>query len=95
MMIPTPQKKGRNQSKRTPLLLAAICELVQKGLSIRHAAEKLHVHHSTVGQWRKDLPEFDAAIAAAEAAFIEDQISNIRAAATRNWQASAWLLERK
>jgi hypothetical protein len=53
------------------------------------------VHHTTVGRWRKELPEFDTAILAAEAAFIDSQIANIRAAAKTSWQASAWLLERK
>lgn len=41
------------------------------------------------------MPDFDAAILAAEAAFIDSQIANIREAAKKNWQASAWLLERK
>jgi hypothetical protein len=68
---------------------------VKNGLSVSHAAEKLHVHHTTVGRWRKELPEFDAAILAAEAEFIDSQIANIRTAAQKNWQASAWLLERK
>jgi hypothetical protein len=85
----------RSERKRTPERLAAICKMVQKGLTMRHAAERLHVHHSTVNQWRKELPDFDAALAAAEAAFIEEQIANIRAAAKTSWQASAWLLERK
>jgi hypothetical protein len=76
-------------------MLKAICELVRDGLSVRHAAEKLHVHHTTVGRWRNELPDFDAAILQAEADFIDSQIANIRQAAKKNWQASAWLLERK
>lgn len=92
---PPPRNKSRSESKRTPKMLAAICELVKNGLSVSHAAEKLHVHHTTVGRWRKELPEFDAAISAAEAEFIDSQIANIRAAAKKSWQASAWLLERK
>jgi hypothetical protein len=76
-------------------MLKAICEHVRNGLSVRHAAERLHVHHSTVGRWRNELPEFDVAILAAEAEFIEAQVANIRTAAKTSWQASAWLLERK
>jgi hypothetical protein len=76
-------------------MLSAICELVKGGLSVSHAAEKLRVHHSTAGRWRKELPEFDTAILAAEAEFIDSQIANIRTAAKTSWQASAWLLERK
>jgi hypothetical protein len=76
-------------------MLKAICELVRKGLSVRHASELLRVHHSTIGRWRNELPDFDAAILAAEAEFIEAQVANIRMAAKTSWQASAWLLERK
>lgn len=68
---------------------------MQKGLSVNHAAQKLHIHHSTVSQWRKDMPEFDAALSAAEAAFVEEQTENIRSAGKKNWTASAWLLERR
>ena len=85
---PSSQNKSRSESKRTPQMLAAICKLVKTGLSVSHAAEKLHVHHTTVGRWRKELPEFDAAILAAEAEFIESQIANIRRAAKTSWQAS-------
>jgi hypothetical protein len=76
-------------------MLSAICELVSKGLSVNHAAQKLHVHHSTVAHWRREMPDFDAAILAAEAEFIDGQVANIRTAATKNWQAAAWLLERR
>lgn len=87
--------RSRSEGKRTPEMLSAICKLVQKGLSVSHAAEKVRVHHTTVGRWRKENPDFDAALSAAEAAFIEEQTANIRVAGKRNWQASAWLLERK
>jgi len=90
-----PESKSRSERKRTAKMLSAICELVKNGLSVSHAAEKLHVHHTTVGRWRKELPEFDTAISAAEAEFIDSQIANIRTAAKTSWQASAWLLERK
>jgi len=90
-----PPNRSRSNSKRTPKMLSAICELVSKGLSVNHAAQRLHVHHSTVTHWRRELPDFDAAILAAEAEFIDSQVANIRTAAAKNWQAAAWLLERK
>lgn len=90
-----PPNRSRSNSKRTPKMLSAICELISNGLSVNHAAQRLHVHHSTVAHWRREFPDFDAAILAAEAAFIDSQIANIREAGKRNWQASAWLLERK
>src|ERR1700746_2289440 len=91
----SPPNRSRSERKRTPRMLKAICELVRNGLSVRHAAEKLHIHHTTVGRWRSELSDFDAAILAAEAEFIEAQVANIRMAAKTSWQASAWLLERK
>jgi len=90
-----PRDRSRSERKRTAKTLSAICELVRKGLSVSHAAEKLHIHHTTVGRWRKELAEFDEAILAAEADFINSQVENISTAAKKNWQASAWLLERR
>ncbi len=90
-----PRNRLRSERKRTAKMLSAICQLVKNGLSVNHAAEKLHVHHSTVARWRKELQEFDTAILAAEAEFIDSQVANIRTAATTSWQAAAWLLERK
>lgn len=90
-----PRNRSRSESKRTARMLSAICELVKKGSSVRHAAEKLHVHHTTVRRWRNELPEFDTDILAAEAEFIDSQVANIRTAAKTSWQAAAWLLERK
>jgi hypothetical protein len=90
-----PRNRSRSERKQTAKMLSAICELVKNGLSVSHAAEKLHIHHSTAARWRKELPEFDAAILAAEAEFIDSQVANIRTAAKTSWQAAAWLLERK
>jgi hypothetical protein len=91
-----PRKKLRSDSKRSPEMLAAICELVKQGLSVRRAAEHLKVHHSTVAAWRSQDPQFDADVAAAEAQFIQSQLENIKDAAKKgSWQASAWMLERR
>ncbi|MGI8436100.1 MAG: hypothetical protein ACR2NX_04250 [Chthoniobacterales bacterium] len=95
MSLPDPVNRSRSEMKRTPEMLVTICKLVQKGLSVRHASEKVRVHYTTIGRWRQEDDEFDAALRAAEAAFIEEQTANIRGAGKRNWQASAWLLERK
>jgi transposase len=77
-------------------MLAAICELVKQGLSLRRAAEHLKVHHSTVAAWRSQDPQFDTDVAAAEAQFMQGQLEIIKAAAKKgSWQASAWILERR
>lgn len=86
----------RGEKKRTPTMLKALCRLVTKGLSVRRAAERLHVHRKTVEKWRRELPEFDEAILAAEAAFIEHQTETIKTAARKGaWTAAAFLLERR
>jgi hypothetical protein len=91
-----PRKKSRSDLKRTPQMLAGICELVKQGLSLRRAAEHLKVHHSTVAAWRSQDPQFDVDVAAAEAQFIQGQLEIIQAAAKKgSWQASAWILERR
>jgi hypothetical protein len=86
----------RSALKNTPAVRAAICKLVALGLSPNRAAGKVKVHHSTVAEWRKNDHQFDLDVQNAEAAFIQKQIENVQAAANKgNWQASAWLLERK
>lgn len=66
------------------------------GLSVNRAAGKVKVHHSTIAEWRRNDPDFDAAVQNAEAVFIENQIKTIQAAAKNGtWVAAAWLLERK
>ncbi len=86
----------RSALKNTPAVRAAICKLIALGLSPNRAAGKVKVHHSTVAEWRKNDPQFDADVQNAEAAFIQKQIENVQAAANKgSWQASAWLLERK
>jgi hypothetical protein len=91
-----PRRKLRSDSKKTPRILAAICELVKQGLSVRRAAEHLKVHHSTVAAWRSRDLQFDADVAAAEAQFIQSRLEIITDAAKKgSWQAAAWLLERR
>jgi hypothetical protein len=86
----------KSVSKKTPQMLAAICTLIEAGLSVKRAAGKLKVHYTTIATWRRELPEFELAIQEAEAAFIQRQVANVQAAADKgSWQASAWLLERK
>jgi hypothetical protein len=90
------QSMKKSVSKKTPQMLAAICTMIEAGLSVQRAAGKLKVHYTTIGIWRRDSPEFELAIQKAEAVFIQRQVSNVQAAADKgSWQASAWLLERK
>lgn len=70
--------------------------MIESGLSVKRSAGKLGVHYTTIATWRHQSPEFELAIQKAEAAFIQRQVANVQAAADKgNWQASAWLLERK
>jgi hypothetical protein len=86
----------KSVSKKTPQMLAAICTMIEAGLSVKRSAGKLKIHYTTIATWRQQSPEFELAIQKAEAAFIQRQVANVQAAADKgNWQASAWLLERK
>jgi hypothetical protein len=86
----------KSVSKKTPQMLAAICTMIEAGLSVKRSAGKLRVHYTTIAKWRLESPEFELAIQKAEATFIQRQVANVQAAADKgSWQASAWLLERK
>lgn len=91
-----PVRRLRSDAKLRPNVQAAICKLVESGLTIRRAAELLKIHHSTIAEFRERHPEFSEALLAAEGRFVQHQIDNIQTAANKgNWQASAWLLERR
>lgn len=88
--------RRRSASKLTAQTTAAICEMIRRGLSLRRAGEALGIHHSTIGRWREEHPDFASAVVTAEAEFVQNQLATIRKAAVNgSWQAAAWMLERR
>ena len=91
-----PMEKNRSARKYTALIVKALCAMISHGLSLRRAGERLHIHHSTVAEWKNKYPDFAESIAAAESAFVSSQLAKIEKAADNgSWQAAAWLLERR
>ena len=73
----------------------ALADLVEGGLSPSRAAKSLRLNPSTIGAWRKQFPEFDEMIAAAESRFIAKMTSLVATAAVKDWRAAVELLTRR
>lgn len=86
-----------------PTICAAIVGHVRKGLAYKHAAEREGITERTLYEWLErgrrepDGPhaEFSQDIKDAAAEFAGECVGHIKAAAPDQWQAAAWLLERK
>jgi hypothetical protein len=82
--------------KYTETRVRKICEAVAGGLPFQQAAALGGINRHTIAAWRNAHPEFADALEQAESDFIQHHIGNIETAAdSGQWQASAWLLERK
>jgi hypothetical protein len=73
----------------------AIIKMVENGLSLPRAAQATGIHRSTADKWKKEDPEFEREIEAAEARFIQKMTDLITAAAVNDWRAAAELLRRR
>lgn len=86
-----------------PETCAAIVKAVREGFAYKHAAEKAGVSERTLYDWlakgreEPDTPhaQFSQDIKNAAAEFAGECVANIKAASLDEWQAAAWLLERK
>ena len=91
-------------SKLTPELQDNICKLIEEGNYPAQAAELEGIAESTFYSWMKKgreakykskFMEFVEAIKKAESKAEQFHINVIKNAASKNWTASAWYLERK
>lgn len=92
-------------TKLTPELQAEICELIRKGNFVETACEAVGVHKGTYYNWRNRgersakgvYCDFFNAIKRAEADGEAAHVANIAAdnTNTKDWQRSAWWLERR
>lgn len=87
--------------KATPEVVAAIAREVANGMPISHAAALVRVAPNTITNWMK-RKEFALVIRQAEAEFMQHKVGLIAEAGAnrcnngfQQWQAAAWLLERK
>lgn len=95
--------KGGRPSKLTPKLQQKICELIQIGNSKKDAALLCGITRRTLEYWLQKAQDeesgpyaaFAEALEQAQATFKQTQIEIITSAAGKQWQAAAWLLERR
>jgi hypothetical protein len=83
------------KSKYTPELVEWICQALRLGATRRDAAAVARIHRDTFYQWLKEKPEFPEAVKKAEAEGVVMSLAKINKAASDDWRAAAWLLERR
>lgn len=94
-------------TKLTPELLQELAAGIMVGMTIEHACARAGISKQTYYNWRargraeSDDPEslyaiLEAALSAAEGQMVFQALGVVQAAAgTGQWQAAAWLLERR
>ena len=90
----TGRKMGR-PSKLTPEVQKRILTLIRAGNTFHDSAIGAGVGESTFFQWKRENPEFLAALKKAEVQFIDRNLAIIQKATNKAWTAAAWLLERR
>ena len=95
--------KGRGRPKKlNPYIQALILEAIRSGMTRELTAKYAGIHVSTLYHWlalgqqgKKEYKDFYEAVNLAEAKGAMYNLSLIRKAAQKHWQAAAWLLERR
>lgn len=87
-------KRGR-KSKLTPAARKVAVEMASKGMCISHIAQAIGVGRDTFSDWLVNNSTFASEIKKAEADGIASLMDQIIKAARKNWQAAAWILERR
>lgn len=102
MEKPTSSSKTGRGTKLTPEVAGEICSGIAAGLSDGDACLRAGISGQSLLNWKKRGAEGEEPYAAfvadlheAEIQFKLHHLKNISVRAKRNWQASAWLLERK
>lgn len=90
-------------SKLTPELQEQICNYIEHGNTFERACRLCNIGKTTFYRWKQvgkeaksgKYKEFWEAIKRAEEKFVAYNVALIMKAADKQWQAAAWLLERK
>lgn len=80
---------------RDPELMDRICDLVRAGNYIETAAASAGVTRDSLYRWMRQRPEFAERVHKAQAESEARDVLLIGKAATEQWQAAAWRLERR
>lgn len=75
--------------------ISKICINLTLGMPKRYASIQAGINEDTFYRWLQLHSEFAERVAQAESDFIRNNLGIIQVAAKKNWQASAWLLERR
>ena len=86
---------GRPRSVMTEPVIATILRAVEVGLPVERAAHAAGVDAATVRSHRKRHSEFATALEKAEATSALRLVTRIQTASEKQWQAAAWILERR
>lgn len=84
-------------------MIKAVATAIADGMSYEHAATVAGVDRKTFYVWRKKgraaktgiYADLHAALEKADAVFVQRNLATISAHGRQNWQACAWLLERR
>jgi transposase len=82
-------------TKRTPEAQERILAALRKGMTKKAAAAAGGMGYSTLNEWEHDEPEFADAVKAAESDSQQELLKKIWTASDQQWQAAAWMLERR
>lgn len=82
-------------TKYNPTVVRAICRSLENGAPRMDAAGAAGISYETFRQWLARHLEFRAAVEKAEATMVTANVRIVKAAASKSWQAAAWLLERR
>lgn len=99
--MPTGTKKTGRPSLRTEAVETAILLALRAGKTKRESARLGGVTYTTMNEWENRFPEFADAVKNAVEVAKNDLIATIQAASQPSgkspgqWQAAAWLLERR
>ena len=88
-MATTGRPRALNEDKRKQ-----VCGLVASGCGMDHAARHVGCSVRTIRREALRNPAFGEKLRRAELAAQLQPISAVRSAASKNWRAAAWLLER-
>ena len=91
-----PARPEGRPTKLKPEVIDAICASLKDGATREHAAKAAGIHRDTLHSWCRDFPDVSDAIAKAEGEMVTTAVGIIaKAAREGNWQAAAWLAERR
>lgn len=94
-MVRRHNRPGGRPSKYCKAVAARICRAVRRGCSRETAAALAGVSARTLYEWRDRIPQFSQGLKKADAGFQAQGVAAICKAGRRQWQAWAWMLERR